>query len=125
MKVRNFAVFALIMTVAALTGCSKKVDPKKPIAKIQQEVQTMSVADLESTAAAYAKEVRAQKVELGKITDEMKGLPVKEIFSDKSKSIKNRLSKIQVDATALLERYQIYVNKLQEKGADLSKVRLD
>jgi len=55
----------------------------------------------------------------------MKGLPIKEIFSDKSKSIKSRLSKIQVDATALLERYQIYVNKLQEKGADLSKVRLD
>lgn len=125
MKIRNIALGMFVCVLAASTGCAKKADPNKPIDQIKKEVQTMSAADLESTAAAYVKEIKAQRAELNKITDEMKGLSIKEIFSDKSKSIKNRLTKVQTKAGALLERYQIYVNKLNEKGADLSKVQLD
>ncbi|MDD5217780.1 MAG: hypothetical protein PHS88_06725 [Candidatus Omnitrophica bacterium] len=125
MKIRSMTTLMLVLTLAACSGCAKKADPNKPVDQIKKDVETMSVAELQSTAAAYAKEIKVQKTELSKIAEELKGVPVKDVFSDKAKSIKNRLGEVQTKASALMERYQLYFNKLQEKGADISKVRLD
>lgn len=124
MKYNNLS-FVVLIIVIACWGCAKKADPHKSIEKIQKEVQSMSVADLEKTAKVYADGIMAQKTELSRITDEMKGIPIQEIFSDKSKPIQKRLARVQSEAEALFERYQIYALKLKEKGGDLSKVQLD
>lgn len=125
MKIKTVSVFVLALAFTAFLGCAKKADPNKPMEQIQKEVQTMSVTDLQEMAGAYAKDIKARKAELAKITDEMKGLSIREIFSDKAKSIKSRLGNVETRANALLERYQIYVSKLQEKGADISQVQID
>ena len=125
MKLKNISAMVLVFALAMFFGCAKKVDLRKPVDQIKSEVQTMSAQDLQGNAGAYAKEIKARKADLAKIADEMKNLPAKEIFSDKSKSVKNRLGQIQAEAAALMERYQVYLGKLREKGADLSKVQID
>lgn len=125
MKLKNISVAILVLTLTGFAGCAKKADPNKPIDQIKEEVQILSVSDLQNTAAAYAKAIKVQKAELARITGEMKNLSPEEIFSDKAQSVKNRLSQVQTESAALMERYQIYVKKLQEKGTDLSKVQLD
>lgn len=125
MKFDHFVIAILIITFIVLAGCSKKIDLHKPLDQIKKEVQMMSIVELQNTAADYANAIKAQKAELNKITDEMKSLPIREIFSDKNKAIRRRLNHIQTEATALLERYQIYVKTFQEKGGDLSKVQIN
>lgn len=121
----NFRMLLMGLAVVAFVyGCGKKADTNKPVEQIKQEVQAMSLSDLESNAKAYAKEVEAKKPELEKIAAEMKTLSPTEIFSDKAKEIKSRLSSVQGEISALMERYQVYAQKYQETGGDVSKIKV-
>lgn len=117
--------FLLFLTVLLLgsSGCAKQVDPKRPIEKIQKEVVSMPVAELESHAAAYAVALRARKAEIKKIQQEIQKLPMDKVFNNKA--ITSKIALIGRQAEALFERYRIYVKALQEKGGDLSKVQID
>jgi hypothetical protein len=119
------SVFAITLMVIGigLSGCAKKADPNRPIDRIKKEVQTMPVKDLEASALLYANELKAQKAELDKLKAKMQALPIDQIFSNDF--LTKKIAKIGRRAEALFERYMIYLGKLQEKGADLSKVRLD
>jgi len=116
----------LVFTLAALigfSGCAKQADPNRPIEKIKKEVETMSVKGLEANALVYANALKAQKAELDKVKAKMAAMPVEKIFANDFMT--NKVAKIGRKAEALFDRYMIYLVKLEEKGADLSKVRLD
>lgn len=120
-----FASFmVLFLAAAVLQGCGKKADTSKPIEQIQQEVQSMSKADLESSAKAYVNEITAKKSELEKIGAQLKSLSPTEIFGEKAKGIKDQLSGIQSEMSALTQRYEIYAKKYQEVGGDLSTIKI-
>ena len=123
MRLHNLWIIAVVLAGISFSGCAKKADPKRPIEKIQKEVVTMSVADLESKASAYAAAVRLQKAEIMKIQQQIKKMPVEKVFSDKT--LTRKIAGIGREAEALFERYRIYVGALQEKGGDVSKVQID
>jgi ribosome-binding ATPase YchF (GTP1/OBG family) len=123
MKFRMIPVFLLALMLIPLTGCAKKVDPKRSIAKIQKEVVSMPVAQLESYAAAYAASIREKKTEIAKIQQEIQKMPVEKFFNNKGMT--RHISEIGREAEALFERYRIYVKAFQEKGGDLSKVQIE
>ena len=123
MKFLNTLIVTIVLVGITFSGCAKKADPKRPIEKIQKEVMTMSVAQLESKASAYAAAIRAQKAEITKIQQQIQKMPVDKVFSDKTMT--RKIAGIGREAEALFERYRIYVQALQDKGGDLSKVRID
>lgn len=123
---RNIQFLAILVLAAfAAAGCGKKADAHKPIEQVQAEAQKMSASDLQSTAQAYAKEITAKKSELNKVTDELKKLSPKDLLSEKAKSIKERISSVSNDAGELSKRYEIYARELQQKGGDLSKIKIE
>lgn len=119
-----FSSLMVLFLAAAVVGCGKKADTSKPIDQIQQEVQAMSKADLESNAKAYVNEITAKKSELEKIGAELKTLSPTEIFGEKAKGIKDKLSSVQSEMSALTQRYEIYAKKYQEVGGDLSTIKI-
>ena len=123
MKIKMIPVLFLALVFIPFTGCSKKADPNRSIAKIQKEVVSMPVAQLESYAAAYAAAIRQQKAEIEKIQQQIQKMPVQKVFNDKSMT--RRIAAIGREAEALFERYRIYVKAFQEKGGDLSKVQIE
>jgi hypothetical protein len=123
MKYKVIPILLLVLTLVPFSGCSKKADPNRSIEKIQKEVPTMSVAQLESHAAEYAAAIRAQKAEIAKIQEGIRKMPVDKMFNDKS--LTRKIADIGRRAEALFDRYRIYVAALQEKGGDLSKVQLE
>lgn len=125
MKSQNLFIIGLIIISLAAAGCAKEVDPKKPIAKVTQEAKLMSLEKLQKKAQAYVAAINAQRQQVGRITDQMKGMSVVDIFSDKAKPLKKRLAEIQRTTTALLERYQIYAAQLQERGGDVSQLQIN
>ncbi len=107
-----------------VSGCAKKADPNKPIEQIQADVQKMSVSDLEANAKVYADAILAKKGEVEKVSDQMKQLKITELMGDKAKVLRDQLSKIGTDVSALTQRYDIYAKKYQELGGDVSKIKI-
>ena len=83
----------------------------------------MSVAELETHASDYAAAIRAQKVEIGKIQQQIQKMPIDKVFSNKSMT--RRIAEIGREAEALFERYRIYAEAFQKKGGDLSKIQIE
>jgi hypothetical protein len=123
MKFRFIPVCLLALALIPLTGCAKKVDPKRPIEKIKKEVVAMPLAELESRASAYAAAIRAKKAEIGKIQQEIQRMPMDKVFDNKSMT--RRIVAIGQEGEALFERYRIYAQAFQEKGGDFAKVQIE
>ncbi len=116
---KSLAFFlAAFLTVGLVYGCAKKADTHKSVDQIRQEVQSLSVQDLQAYAKAYQSAVDKQKAEAEKIAEELKKIPFTQMLGDESKSIKERLEKVQSQVSALAERYQVYIDKLREKGVN-------
>ncbi len=113
----------MVLTLIPLVGCAKKADPKRPVEKIQKEVVTMPLAELESCASAYAAAIRAKKAEIQKIQEDIRRMPMNKVFDNKS--MMRRIMEIGRDGEALFERYRIYAKAFQEKGGDFAKIQIE
>ncbi|MFH0984353.1 MAG: hypothetical protein V1882_02330 [Candidatus Omnitrophota bacterium] len=123
MKFRSIPVLFLALTIISFAGCAKKADPKKSVDEIRKEVVTMSVAQLEVTASAYAAAIRAKKAEIQKIQSEIQKMPVDKVFNNKAMA--RRIIEIGRDGEALFERYRVYSKAFQEKGGDYKKIQIE
>ena len=120
-----FSVMALSCVIAlGLTGCSKKADTGKPIEQIQKEVQNMQLSDLQQNAQAYAREIQGKQTEVTKVIEKIKTLTPTEVLGAKASEIKSEASAIQSKISELTKRYEIYAQKYQEKGGDLSQIKI-
>ena len=124
MKFRVFPVILLALVLIPFTvGCAKKTDSKRPIEKIQKEVVSMSLPELESRAVSYAAAIRVQNDEIEKIQKKIQKMPMDQVFNNKSMT--RRIADIGREGDALFERYRIYAMAFQEKGGDPSKIQLE
>ncbi len=121
---KYFAFVLTILLAASVTGCGKKADSKKPIEQVRAEAEKMSVGDLEATARAYANEIAAKKGEVEKIQSQLKGLSIKDMLGEKARGIKDQASAVGQEISALTERYEVYAQKFQAAGGDISKVKI-
>jgi hypothetical protein len=143
MRVRTFVVLSCLVVLIGLAsdGCAKKTDQSatpaaaptstgtavnvtadtaKPVAEVQTQAQTMSVADLRATALQYVQAISVKKEDLQKVLTQVKELPLTEALSEKAKTLKAEVQKIETTIKDLTDRFQVYYNKLKEKGGDLS-----
>jgi len=140
MRMRTYLTLSCLIAVSALAivGCAKKdkappaqttttgagvtvtADVEKPITEVQAQAQTMSVADLKTTAVEYQQALTAKQVDLQKVLAQVKEIPLTEVLGEKAKTLKTEAQKIESSVKALTERFQVYYNKLKEKGGDLS-----
>ena len=123
MKFRMISVLLLTLLCIPFTGCAKQADSNRSIEKIRKEVVTLSVAQLESKALAYAAAIRSQKAEITKIQEQIQKMPIEKFFDNKGMT--QKIARIGQEAEALFERYRIYVEAYQQKGGDLGKVQIE
>jgi uncharacterized protein YoxC len=95
-------------------------DLEKPVPEVQTQAQTMSVADLRTRASQYVQAISVKKEDLQKVLAQVKELPLAEALSEKAKTLKAEVQKIESSIKGLTDRFQVYYNKLKEKGGDLS-----
>ncbi|OGW81906.1 MAG: hypothetical protein A3G33_05365 [Omnitrophica bacterium RIFCSPLOWO2_12_FULL_44_17] len=122
-KFLNLAlVFPLVFLV--VFGCAKKVDTTKSIEQITADVQKMAKADLETMAQAYVTQIKAKQADFNKVRDQLKSIPPAELLGEKSKAVRNELSKLSREVSELAKRYNIYANKYKEVGGDPTKIQI-
>jgi len=121
MKTAGNVTFCLLVVFSlALVGCGKKADETKPLNEVKAEAEKMSVDKLRSMAMTYKDALMAKKGEVEKVAGELKNIPVAKMLGDEAKELKTEIEALNKSVSALKERFQVYYDKLKEKGGDLS-----
>jgi len=124
-SVKNIVICLLVGCVLGLAGCGKKAaDEAKPISEVKAEAEGMNVDKLRSTAMAYKDALMAKKDEVGKVMTKLKDVPVAKMMGDEAKDLKTEIDALGKSVSALKTRFQVYYDKLKEKGGDLSGLEL-
>jgi hypothetical protein len=112
------------MGLSALFGCGKKVDKNKAIAEVKAEAEQMNTKELRAMALGYKEAIMTKQKDVEKLAASLKEIPVTEMRSEKAKKLKADINRLNTFISALTERFQIYYNKLEEKGGDVSGLEL-
>ena len=119
--VRNVTFYCLLILCSlAVLGCGKKADENKPLSEVKAEADKMDTEQLRSMAMKYKEAIMAKKAELEKLTTKLKDVPVTETLGEEVKQIKAEIDNISKSVSAIKERFEVYYQKLKEKGGDLS-----
>jgi len=123
--VRNIVICLLAVCLLGLAGCGKKAaDETKPISEVKTEAESMSVEKLKSSAMAYKDALVAKKGDVDKLMAKVKDIPVAKLMGDEAKGLKAEIDALGKSVSALKARFQVYYDKLKEKGGDLSGLEI-
>ena len=122
--VRNVVLCLLAGCVLGLSGCGKKADETKPISEVKAEAESMSVEKLRSMALTYKDALMAKKGDVEKVMAKFKDVPVAKMMGEEAKGLKTEIDALGKSVSALKARFQVYYDKLKEKGGDLSGLEL-
>ncbi len=122
--VRNVTFCLLVVCFLALVGCGKKADESKPLNEVKAEAEKMSVEKLRSMALTYKDAIMAKKGEVDKVAGKLKDIPVAKMLGDEARELKTEIEALNKSVSALKERFQVYYDKLKEKGGDSSGLEL-
>jgi hypothetical protein len=114
----------LALTLTAFYGCGKKADENKSVADVKAEAEKMSVEKLKSMAVTYQDAITAKKADVDKLASKLKDIPLTKLMGSEAKKLKAEVDELKTSVSALKERFDIYYNKLKEKGGDLSGLKL-
>jgi len=115
---------AVLVGIVGLSGCGQRADEAKPMDEIKAEVEKMDVAKLKSMAMTYKEAIVAKKGDVDKLMAKIKEIPVTEALGDEAKALKGELEAVTSSVKALKDRFDVYYNKLVEKGGDVAGLEI-
>jgi len=116
--------FAVLLCVVLVAGCGSKVDETKPLSDVKEEAKTMDEAQLRKMALAYKDAIMAKQKEIEALKTKLKEVPITEVLGEEAKALKADLEEIGSSLSSLKKRFQVYIDMLQDKKADLSGLEL-
>ncbi len=116
--------FLFGVVLLALSGCGKKADENKPISEVKAEAEKMAAAKLRKMALAYKDAITDKKAEVEEVAAELKEIPVTKMLGAEAKELKAEVDQLNKSLSALKERFNVYYDKLKEKGGDVSGLQI-
>jgi hypothetical protein len=122
MKRIGIGLFVCVAICIAIgfAGCAGKADENKPLSDVQADAQKMDVEQLKAMATKYKDAITAKKAEVDKVMAKIKEVPIADAMGKEAGALKEEVDALSKSVKALKERFDIYYNKLVEKGADVS-----
>jgi hypothetical protein len=125
--VRNAILWSLLVLCSlAVLGCGQEgeVDEYKPISEVKAEAEKMDTSGLKTMATKYKEAITAKKGDLDKVTAQLKKIPLTEMMDEEANDLKADINNLNKSISALTERFNVYYEKLQEKGGDTSGLQI-
>ena len=121
MKTRLFLLLCLLAVfVLVVAGCGKKPDENKSTSQFQAEANKMSFEQLRAAALEYKNALIAKKNELSKLEEKVKMLTSDKIISGEGQKLTTDIQSAGKSIADLTGQLKIYVDKIKEKGGDVS-----
>ena len=127
MKTPKAITFYCLLVLCSLTllGCGKKAAEDNSISEVKAEADRMSIEELKAMAVKYQKEIIAQNSKIEKFADNFfSGIQASGKVGSEAKEMTDEIEALHNSISALTERFQIYYQKLKEKGGDLTGLEL-
>ena len=125
--VKNATLWSLLILISfADSGCSKKEEEEKPVAKpsfytkVKTEAKQKEPDALRTEVMKYKEEITTQKLELKELTTKLQTIPLTEILEEDAK----RLEELNRSISTLKKRYDIYFQELHKQGGDTSGLEI-
>jgi predicted nucleic acid-binding Zn-ribbon protein len=112
------------LLAVSLLGCGKKADENKPMADVKAEAEKMDESQLRATARVYYDAIKAKMADLEKTMDKLKDIPPLEAVGEEAKGLQADIDALNKSISNLKVRFQVYYDKLVEKGGDTSGLQL-
>jgi predicted nucleic acid-binding Zn-ribbon protein len=116
--------FTVTLLSVSLLGCGGKADESKPMTEVKAEAEKMNVEQLKAAATKYKDAIVAKKADVQKLMDKVKEVPPMEALGDEAKELKTDIDSLNKSISSLKDRFQVYYDKLAEKGGDTSGLQL-
>jgi Skp family chaperone for outer membrane proteins len=117
----------LALSLWCLSGCAEKAqkaDENKPISEVKAEAEKMNADQLRQMAKGYQDALAAKKADLDKLAAKLKAIPVTGLMGDEAKKLQADIANFNKSVSALKERFEIYYQKLKDKGGDTSGLQM-
>jgi predicted nucleic acid-binding Zn-ribbon protein len=114
----------VVLLTVSLFGCGGKADENKPMDEVKAEAEKMDVAKLKAMAAKYKDAIMAKQKDIEKMMAKLKEIPVTDMMSKEATGLKADIDSLNKSLSNLKVRFQVYYDKLKEKGGDISGLEL-
>jgi ABC-type transporter Mla subunit MlaD len=95
------------------------VDLEKTVADLKAEAAQMDIENLKEVAAKYKEALAAKETELKALVDKLSAVPLTEKLGKEAQGLTAEIKTLTDGVAALQERFQVYVDALTAKGADV------
>jgi uncharacterized lipoprotein YehR (DUF1307 family) len=128
-QLKTITLYCMVALLAvSLIGCGGggggKVDETKPLDEVKAEAEKMNAVKLEAMATKYKEAIMAKQKDIEKVMAKIKDIPVLEQAGEEAKGLQADLLELNKSLQNLKARFQVYYNKLAEKGGDTSDLEL-
>jgi archaellum component FlaC len=117
-------VVCAVCIAVGFVGCAGKADENKPMTDVQAEAQKMNAEQLKAAAMKYRDAIMAKQTDVEKVMAKLKAIPPAEIMSKDAEQVRQEVDNISKSIKALKERFDVYYNKLEEMGGDVSDLSI-
>ena len=104
---------------AAKEAFSMDVDLEKTVADLKAEAAQMDIESLQEVAAKYKEEIVKAEADLKALMDKLSAVPLTEKLGEEAQALTAEVKTLTDGVAALQERFQIYIDALTAKGADV------
>jgi TolA-binding protein len=95
------------------------VDLEKTVADLKAEAAQMDIENLKEVAAKYKEEIVKAEADLKALMDKLSAVPLTEKLGEEAQALTAEVKTLTDGVAALQERFQIYIDALTAKGADV------
>jgi uncharacterized lipoprotein YehR (DUF1307 family) len=124
-QLKTIALYCMVaLLTVSLFGCGGKADENKPMDQVKAEADKMDVSQLKAMATKYKDAIMAKQKDVEKMMAKLKEIPVTDMMSEEATGLKADIDSLNKSLSNLKARFQVYYDKLKEKGGDTSGLQL-
>jgi len=103
---------------------SMGIDMEKTVSDLQAEAAKMDIETLKELALKYKDAIAEKQVEWKSLTDQLAAIPAAEKMGEEAKALQEELNAVADSSQQLMQRFNMYVNAIKDKGEDVEGLSL-